>query len=112
MDGKAISEKITVPAAASGEENYDDYNKVEFDVNLTQGKHILRFTVTGAWLDIDYMNFVVKGEPDPEPIIKSSSSIEPESSSSENPLYLNKNIEYSTLHHFDVFDVKIGRAHV
>lgn len=105
IDGKDITENISVPPAAAGEENYSDYNKVNTDVNLTSGKHILRLTVTGAWFDIDYMTFVAKGEKDPEPIIKSSSSIEPESSSSENPLYLTKNIEYSTLHHFDVFDV-------
>lgn len=105
IDGKDITESISVPQAAAGEENYSDYNKVNTDVNLTSGKHILRLTVTGAWFDIDYMTFVAKGEKDPEPIIKSSSSIEPESSSSENPLYLTKNIEYSTLHHFDVFDV-------
>lgn len=105
IDGKDITENISVPQAADGEENYSDYNKVNTDVNLTSGKHILRLTVTGAWFDIDYMTFVAKGEKDPEPIIKSSSSVEPESSSSENPLYLTKNIEYSTLHHFDVFDI-------
>ncbi len=70
MDGKNISEVISVPAAAAGEENYDDYNKVNFDVNLTAGKHILRLTVTGAWFDIDYMNIVTKGTADPDPIIK------------------------------------------
>ncbi len=70
MDGKDISEKVAVPAAAAGEDNYDDYNKVSFNVKLSKGQHILRLTVTGAWFDIDYMTFVAKGEADPEPIEK------------------------------------------
>ncbi|PWJ68308.1 MULTISPECIES: endo-1,4-beta-xylanase [unclassified Fibrobacter] len=114
MDGKAISEKIAVPAAASGEDNYDDYNKVAFDVNLTQGKHILRFTVTGAWLDIDYMNIVAKGEADPNPIEKSSSSVatdpNPESSSSPieggDAIRQGLNFEFATRQDFDIFDMQ------
>ncbi len=70
MDGKDITESIAVPAATAGEENYDDYNKVSADVKLTKGEHILRFTVTGDWMDIDYINFVNKGEKDPDPIVK------------------------------------------
>ena len=69
LDGKDITEEIAVPAASSGEENYDDYNKVKANVTLPAGEHVLRFTVTGAWLDIDYFTFV-KGAnaTDPEPI--------------------------------------------
>ncbi len=70
IDGKNVTDVISVPAASSGEENYDDFNKVAVDMNLTAGKHIMRLSVTGAWFDIDYMNFVVKGEADPNPIIK------------------------------------------
>ncbi|MCQ2096992.1 MAG: carbohydrate-binding protein [Fibrobacter sp.] len=70
MDGKDITEEIAVPAASAGEENYDDYNKVSADVKLTKGEHVLRFTVTGDWMDIDYINFVNKGEKDPDPIVK------------------------------------------
>ncbi len=124
MDGKAISENIAVPAAASGEENYDDYNKVSFDVNLTKGQHILRFTVTGAWLDIDYMNVVTKGSADPNPIIKSSSSVavEPASSSSNGnsnvapessssvgqSMAINQNVALGmeTLQAYDIFDMQ------
>lgn len=114
MDGKAISENIAVPAAASGEDNYDDYNKVAFDVNLTQGKHILRFTVTGAWLDIDYMNIVTKGSADPNPIEKSSSSVatdpNPESSSSPieggDAIGQGLNFEFATRQDFDIFDMQ------
>jgi len=60
IDGDDITEEITVPKN-DGEENYDDYNKVSANVTLPAGKHILRFTVTGDWMDIDYINFV-KGE--------------------------------------------------
>ena len=57
IDGENITQEITVPQATSGEENYDDYSKVSANVTLTAGKHILRFTVTGDWMDIDYINF-------------------------------------------------------
>ena len=33
---------------------------VTADVELTEGEHILRFTVTGDWMDIDYINFIDK----------------------------------------------------
>ncbi len=69
LDGKALTEVISVPAASSGEDNYDDYNKVSANVTLPAGKHILRMDVTGAWFDVDYFTFV-KGAnaTDPEPI--------------------------------------------
>ena len=57
MDGKDITEEIAVPKAASGEDNFDEYNEVEAEVELTEGEHILRFTVTGDWMDIDYIKF-------------------------------------------------------
>jgi alpha-galactosidase len=57
MDGKDITEEIAVPQASSGEDNYDDYNEVTADVELTEGEHILRFTVTGDWMDIDWIEF-------------------------------------------------------
>ncbi len=70
LDGKALTDVITVPAAKSGEENYDDYNKVSANVTLPAGKHILRMDVTGAWFDVDYFTFVKgKDATDPEPII-------------------------------------------
>lgn len=69
IDGDDITEEIAVPQATSGEENYDDYNKVKANVTLAAGKHILRFTVTGDWMDIDYINFVAgKDAEDVEPI--------------------------------------------
>jgi hypothetical protein len=70
LDGKALTDVITVPAAKSGEENYDDYNKVSANVTLPEGKHVLRMDVTGAWFDVDYFTFVKgKDATDPEPIV-------------------------------------------
>ena len=38
-------------------------------MKLTAGEHILRFTVTGDWMDIDYINFVAgKDADDTDPI--------------------------------------------
>ena len=69
IDGENITEEIAVPQASAGEENYDDYNKVKANVKLAAGKHILRFTVTGDWMDIDYINFVAgKDAEDTDPI--------------------------------------------
>ena len=70
LDGKDITEEIAVPAASSGEENYDDYNKVKANVKLPEGEHVLRFTVVGSWLDIDYFTFVKGADAkDPEETI-------------------------------------------
>lgn len=60
MDGKDITEEIAVPAATEGEDNYDEYNEVKASVDLTEGEHVLRFTVTGDWMDIDYIKFCEK----------------------------------------------------
>ena len=69
IDGDDITEEIAVPQATSGEDNYDEYNKVKANVTLAAGKHILRFTVTGDWMDIDYINFLQgKDAEDTEPI--------------------------------------------
>ena len=69
VDGDDITEEISVPQATAGEDNYDDYNKVKENVTLTAGKHILRFTVTGDWMDIDYINLVKgKDAEDTDPI--------------------------------------------
>ena len=69
IDGESITGEVSVPQASAGEENYDDYNKVKENVKLTAGKHILRFTVTGDWMDIDYINFVKgKDAEDSDPI--------------------------------------------
>lgn len=63
VDGKDITDTIKVPKG-EGEDNYDDYKTVEAKVSLTKGEHILRFTVLGDWMDIDYINFVKVGDGD------------------------------------------------
>lgn len=69
LDGKDITDEIAVPAAKEGEDNYDDYNKVSANVVLPEGEHVLRFIVTGAWLDIDYFSFAEgKDAKDTEPM--------------------------------------------
>jgi Carbohydrate binding module (family 6). len=68
IDDKNITEEIAVPKN-DGEENFDDYNKVKANVTLPAGEHILRFTVTGDWMDIDYINFVAgKDAADSDPL--------------------------------------------
>lgn len=69
MDGVDITEEIAVPKAATGENNFSDYNKVSATMKLQEGEHILRFTVTGDWMDIDYINFSADGI-DSDPICK------------------------------------------
>ena len=64
IDGENITEEIAVPKN-EGEENYDDYSLVKANVSLTAGKHILRFTVTGDWMDIDYFEFAKGKDADP-----------------------------------------------
>ena len=73
MDGKDITETINVPKGES-DNDFDSYTSVEAKVNLTQGEHILRFTVVGDWMDIDYFDFQVPTPPEmiAEPAIKTS----------------------------------------
>ena len=96
LDGNALTDKISVPKASSGEENYDDYNKVSANVTLPSGKHILRLDVTGDWFDIDYFTFVKgKDATDPEPI----------ASGSEDPLFVQQDLQLeNTLQHYFVID--------
>ncbi len=74
LDGKNITDVISVPKN-DGEDNYDDYSKVSADVTLPAGEHVLRFTVTGSWMDVDYFTFVKgKDAEDPEPIGESTTA--------------------------------------
>lgn len=74
VDGKDITDSIIVPKAVKVEgdtaQNFDDFYKVKADINLKAGKQIIRFTALTDWFDIDYINFVAQGEPDPNPIPK------------------------------------------
>lgn len=65
IDGDDITDEIAVPKN-DGDNNYDDYGKVKANVKLPAGKHILRFTVTGDWMDIDYIQFA-KGKDAKDP---------------------------------------------
>lgn len=97
VDGEDITENISVPKASFGEENYDDFNKVKANVRLDRGTHILRLTVTGAWFDIDYLNFE-KGENanDSFPIEKDGSTSIPD------PARLNA----PRITDYDIFDMQ------
>ena len=91
VDGKDITEEIAVPKN-EGEDNFDDYSKVKTNVKLPAGKHILRFTVTGDWMDIDYIQFVAgkdAKDPDDETIA----------------LHKGFRLETTSLKSFDVFDL-------
>ncbi len=90
MDGEDITEEIAVPKN-EGDDNYDDYGKVKANVKLTEGKHILRFTVTGDWMDIDYIQFATgKDAKDPD-----------DQSGIRQPFRMNANSATT----FDVFDL-------
>ena len=52
LDGESLAE---IPVSGS---SWDTYSDVKANVALKAGKHILRMEVTGAWFDIDYLNFV------------------------------------------------------
>ena len=65
IDDKSIAE---VPVAG---DSWDDFVKVKANVTLPAGEHVLRFTITGDWFDIDYMTFAAgknAKDPDDEPI--------------------------------------------
>lgn len=73
LDGKELTGDIEVPANVVGEgeeQNFDDYNKVQKNVVLPAGEHVLRFNVVKDWMDIDYITLVAgKDATDPEPIV-------------------------------------------
>lgn len=56
IDGEDITSDVEVPAAKE-EGSYSEYAKAKANVKMTAGKHILRFTATGDWFDVDYFNF-------------------------------------------------------
>ena len=62
VDGETVAE---IPVSGS---SWDDFTKVKANVVLPAGEHVLRFTVTGDWIDIDNFNFVTgKDAPEPDP---------------------------------------------
>lgn len=86
VDGKDVTSKISVPKTVEGEGDFEEFGKVSAEVALSAGQHILRLSIEGDWMDIDYLTFVEgEGATDPEPILSSSSS-KPASSSSSKPV--------------------------
>ena len=95
IDDKDITEEIAVPKN-EGEDNFDDYGKVNANVKLAAGEHILRFTVTGDWMDIDYIQFV-----------EGKDAKDPEESSGDSTIAIHKGIrmDVASVATFDVFDL-------
>ena len=90
VDDKSVAE---VPVSGS---SWDDFVKVKANVTLPAGEHILRFTVTGDWFDIDYMNFA-----------KGKDAKDPEESSGDSTIAIHKGIrmDVASAATFDVFDL-------
>ena len=90
VDDKSVAE---VPVSGS---SWDDFVKVKANVTLPAGEHILRFTVTGDWFDIDYMNFA-----------KGKDAKDPEESSGDSTIAIHKGIrmDVASVATFDVFDL-------
>jgi len=108
LDGKALTDVISVPAAKQGEENYDDYNKVSANVSLTAGKHILRMTVTGSWFDVDYFTFVKgKDATDPEPIVSEEPGTDNPSVGDTSKTVIGQKVQYdpNALQDYFVYDM-------
>ena len=53
VDGKVAVQKVSLSGSS-----FDNFSNVKANITLPEGKHILRMEVTGAWFDIDYLNFV------------------------------------------------------
>ena len=53
VDGKVAVQKVSLSGSS-----FDNFSNVKANITLPEGKHILRLEVTGAWFDIDYLNFV------------------------------------------------------
>ncbi len=56
IDEEDITGDIEVPKAST-EGSFEEYDKVKANVTLPAGKHLLRFTATADWFDVDYFNF-------------------------------------------------------
>lgn len=72
MDNKAITDSIVVPKTVTATEgDFEEFGKVQRNVTLTAGKHVMKFLVTGDWMDVDYFTFVEGADAkDPEPDVE------------------------------------------
>ncbi len=103
LDGEDITDKIEVPKAAV-EDSYDEYAKVKANVTLPAGKHILRFTATGDWFDVDYFNFESgKDAEDKAPIGDDPEATDP--TPGDNPDGINGDVHFAKIvdSSYDVF---------
>ena len=97
VDGKSVVDKVALSGSS-----FDTFADVKEKVTLPAGKHILRLTVTGAWFDIDYLNFV-KGDVVVEP---------PADSSGKTALPTNIVLDNNVLQDYYVFDQNGSRMGV
>ena len=91
----SVDDESVAEVSVSGS-SWDDFVKVKTNVTLPAGEHILRFTVTGDWFDIDYMNFA-----------KGKDAKDPEESSGDSTIAIHKGIhmDVASAATFDVFDL-------
>lgn len=57
VNGADISDAIKVPKTVINDGEFDSFDSVSTKVKLDSGYHVLRLTITGDWMDIDYMAF-------------------------------------------------------
>ena len=96
VDGKVVAEKVALSGSS-----FDEFHNVSTNVTLTEGKHILRLEVTGAWFDIDYLNFV-EGKNANDPDEKNPGAIKAQPVHYETP-------QLGDYYVFDMNGVRIGR---
>ena len=102
VDGKVVAEKVEL----SGD-SFDDFHNVKANVTLPEGKHVLRMDVTGAWFDIDYLEFV-EGKDAADPSAGKGGS----DPGNGDAIRMNLRMETPTISSYDVFDmngVRLGR---
>ncbi|MCF0217395.1 MAG: carbohydrate-binding protein [Fibrobacteraceae bacterium] len=65
VDDKDVSGEIAVPQTADG--SWDVYEDVKVPLNgkISAGKHVIKFEVVGAYVNVDYLNFVKGANAEP-----------------------------------------------
>lgn len=67
LDGVDITDVILVPKTVEGDGVFEAFEKFQVNVSLPAGKHVMRFTVVGDWIDVDYFAFALgKNAVEPE----------------------------------------------
>ena len=57
LDGTDITKAIAVPKTVNSEGDFDLFDTVFTKAKLDSGEYILRLTILGDWMDIDYLSF-------------------------------------------------------